>query len=227
MLQLGGMVPLTSIDFPGHLAAVLFCQGCPWHCSYCHNPHLLRTDAPSTLEWAEVMRFLRERVGFLDGVVFSGGEPLLQPRLPEAMQVVKALGFKIALHTAGIMPARLAKVLPYVDWVGLDIKAPFHAYKKVTGLVGSGFKAEESLDLLLNAHHVDYEIRTTVDVALVRKSELEILAETLAKRGVKHFVLQACQPLTATIPTQTTYLWEDTRLLEKLTGLFPVFEVRI
>lgn len=227
MLQLGGMVPLTSIDFPGHLAAVLFCQGCPWHCSYCHNPHLLRTDAPSTLEWAEVMRFLRERVGFLDGVVFSGGEPLLQPRLPEAMQAVKALGFKIALHTAGIMPARLAKVLPYVDWVGLDIKAPFHAYKKVTGLAGSGFKAEESLDLLLNAHHVDYEIRTTVDVALVRKSELEILAETLAKRGVKHFVLQACQPLTATIPTQTTYLWEDTRLLEKLTGLFPVFEVRI
>ena len=227
MLQLGGMVPLTSIDFPGHLAAVLFCQGCPWHCSYCHNPHLLRTDAPSTLEWAEVMRFLRERVGFLDGVVFSGGEPLLQSRLPEAMQVVKALGFKIALHTAGIMPARLAKVLPYVDWVGLDIKAPFHAYKKVTGLAGSGFKAEESLDLLLNAHHVDYEIRTTVDVALVRKSELEILAETLAKRGVKHFVLQACQPLTATIPTQTTYLWEDTRLLEKLTGLFPVFEVRI
>ena len=227
MLQLGGMVPLTSIDFPGHLAAVLFCQGCPWHCSYCHNPHLLRTDAPSTLEWAEVMRFLRERVGFLDGVVFSGGEPLLQPRLPEAMQAVKALGFKIALHTAGIMPARLAKVLPYVDWVGLDIKAPFHAYKKVTGLAGSGFKAEESLDLLLNAHHVDYEIRTTVDVALVRKSELEILAETLAKRGVIHFVLQACQPLTATIPTQTTYLWEDTRLLEKLTGLFPVFEVRI
>ena len=227
MLQLGGMVPLTSIDFPGHLAAVLFCQGCPWHCSYCHNPHLLRTDAPSTLEWAEVMRFLRERVGFLDGVVFSGGEPLLQPRLPEAMQVVKALGFKIALHTAGIMPARLAKVLPYVDWVGLDIKAPFHAYKKVTGLAGSGFKAEESLDLLLNAHHVDYEIRTTVDVALVRKSELEILAETLAKRGVKHFVLQACQPLTVTIPIQTTYLWEDTRLLEKLAGLFPVFEVRI
>lgn len=227
MLQLGGIVPLTSIDFPGHLAAVIFCQGCPWHCSYCHNPHLLRTDVPNTLEWAEVMRFLQERVGFLDGVVFSGGEPLLQPRLPEAMQAVKALGFRIALHTAGIMPARLAKVLPYVDWVGLDIKAPFHAYKKVTGLAGSGFKAEESLDLLLNAHHVDYEIRTTVDVALVRKSELEILAETLAKRGVKHFVLQACQPLTATIPIQTTYLWEDTRLLEKLTGLFPVFEVRI
>ncbi|MBO0611452.1 anaerobic ribonucleoside-triphosphate reductase activating protein (plasmid) [Thiothrix fructosivorans] len=188
------MVPLTSIDFPGHLAAVLFCQGCPWHCRYCHNPHLLRTDVSSKLEWAEVMRFLRERVGFLDGVVFSGGEPLLQPRLLEAIREVKALGFKVALHTAGIMPARLAKVLPYVDWVGLDIKAPFDAYKKVTGLAGSGFKAEESLDLLLAARHVDYEIRTTVDPALLGRDDIERLAESLAKLGVKHFSLQACQP---------------------------------
>ena len=193
MLQLGGLVPLTSIDFPGHLAAVLFCQGSPWHCSYCHNPHLLRTDVPSTLEWGEVMRFLQERVGFLDGVVFSGGEPLLQPRLPEAMQAVKALGFKIALHTAGIMPARLAKVLPYVDWVGLDIKAPFHAYKRITGLAGSGHKAAESLDLLLNAHHVDYEIRTTVDPTLLGKADIEQLAVSLAKCGVKRHVLQTCQ----------------------------------
>lgn len=193
MLSVGGLVPLTSIDFPGHLAAVIFCQGCPWHCSYCHNPHLLYTDVPSTLEWAEVMRFLRERVGFLDGVVFSGGEPLLQPRLPEAIQAVKALGFKIALHTAGIMPARLAKVLPYVDWVGLDIKAPFHAYKKVTGLAGSGFKAEESLDLLLNAHHVDYEIRTTLDSSLLSKEDVAMLAASLAKRGVNRHVLQACR----------------------------------
>jgi pyruvate formate lyase activating enzyme len=187
------MVPLTSIDFPGHLAAVLFCQGCPWHCRYCHNPHLLRTDVPSKLEWAEVMRFLRERVGFLDGVVFSGGEPLLQPRLLDAILEVKALGFKIALHTAGIMPARLAKVLPYVDWVGLDIKAPFHAYKKVTGLAGSGFKAEESLDLLLAAKHVDYEIRTTLDSSLLSKEDVTMLAESLAKRGVKRHVLQACR----------------------------------
>lgn len=226
MLQLGGMVPLTSIDFPGHLAAVLFCQGCPWHCRYCHNPHLLRTDVPGKIPWGDVISFLQERVGFLDAVVFSGGEPLLQPHLPEAMRVVKALGFKIGLHTAGIIPARLAKVLPYVDWVGLDIKAPFPAYKKVTGLAGSGFKAEESLELLLDAQHVDYEIRTTVDVALLGKSELELLAETLAKRGVKQFAVQACRPSTATVPMQMTYLWEDTRLLEKLVGLFPVFEIR-
>lgn len=199
MLSVGGLIPLTSIDFPGHLAAVIFCQGCPWHCSYCHNPHLLRIDVPSTLEWAEVMHFLRERVGFLDGVVFSGGEPLLQPRLLEAMQAVRVLGFKIALHTAGIMPARLAKVLPYVDWVGLDIKAPFHAYKKVTGLAGSGFKAKESLELLLAAKHVDYEIRTTVDSTLLAEEDIKQLAVSLAELGVKQYVLQACQKPRSTV----------------------------
>ncbi|MDD5395426.1 MAG: anaerobic ribonucleoside-triphosphate reductase activating protein [Thiothrix sp.] len=219
MLQLGGMVPLTSIDFPGHLAAVLFCQGCPWHCRYCHNPHLLRTDVPSKLEWAEVMCFLQERVGFLDGVVFSGGEPLLQPRLLDAILEVKAMGFKIALHTAGIIPARLAKVLPYVDWVGLDIKAPFDAYKKVTGLVGSGFKAEESLDLLLNAHHVDYEIRTTVDPTLLGEEDIEQLAVSLAGRRVKRYVLQTCQKPESTVNTPR-YLGEN------LTVLFPSFEAR-
>jgi pyruvate formate lyase activating enzyme len=220
VLQLGGLVPLTTVDFPGHLAAVLFCQGCPWHCRYCHNPHLLPTGAPGKIPWTEVMRFQRERVGFLDGVVFSGGEPLLQPHLPEAMQAVKALGFKVGLHTAGIIPARLAKVLPLLDWVGLDIKAPFHAYKQVTGLAGSGFKAEESLDLLLAARRVGYEIRTTVDPELLDKTDIEQLADMLAKRGVKHFVLQACQPSVA------PYLWEDATLLARLTGLFPTLAVR-
>ncbi|MBU0654256.1 MAG: anaerobic ribonucleoside-triphosphate reductase activating protein [Gammaproteobacteria bacterium] len=188
------MVPLTTIDFPGHLAAVLFCQGCPWHCRYCHNPHLLPTNVAGKIPWAEVISFLQERVGFLDGVVFSGGEPLLQPRLPEAMQAVKALGFKVALHTAGIIPARLAKVLPLVDWVGLDIKAPLHAYKRVTGLAGSGFKAEESLDLLLAARHVDYEIRTTVDPGLLGEVDIQQLTTLLARRGVKRHVLQDCRP---------------------------------
>lgn len=224
MLQLGGLVPLTSIDFPGHLAAVLFCQGCPWHCRYCHNPHLLPADAPPELAWADARDFLKERVGFLDGVVFSGGEPLLQPRLPEAMSEVKNLGFKVGLHTAGIIPARLAKVLPLVNWVGMDIKAPFHAYKKVTGLAGSGFKAEESLELLLATPHLDYEIRTTVDPALLNKADIGQLAEMLAKQGVRHFVLQACQPSGSSM--QAMNLWEDAGLLDELAGLFPVFEVR-
>src|SRR3954453_3039688 len=80
-LRVGGLQRWTSIDFPGRLAAVVFCQGCPWRCSYCQNPELLDASAAPQFAWDEVLDFLRGRQGLLDGVVFSGGEPLLQAAL--------------------------------------------------------------------------------------------------------------------------------------------------
>ena len=84
-LRVGGITPLTTIDFPGKLAAVVFCQGCPWRCGYCHNPGLLDATQPGPLDWDDVLALLRQRHGLLDGVVFSGGEPLAQSGLPDAL----------------------------------------------------------------------------------------------------------------------------------------------
>ena len=92
-LRIGGITPLTTIDFPGRLAAVLYCQGCPWRCSYCHNPELLDATTPAEMDWPQALAFLRKRQGLLDGVVFSGGEPTLQAGLPQALEQVRALGF--------------------------------------------------------------------------------------------------------------------------------------
>src|SRR5574344_952683 len=91
-LRVSGLTRMTSIDFPGQLAAVVFCQGCPWRCGYCHNPDLLDATAPAAMAWGEVLAVLHQRQGLLDAVVFSGGEPLLQPGLPAALQEVRALG---------------------------------------------------------------------------------------------------------------------------------------
>ena len=132
-LRIGGITPLTTTDFPGRLAAVLYCQGCPWRCSYCHNPELLDATTPAEMDWPQVLAFLRKRQGLLDGVVFSGGEPTLQAGLPQALEQVRALGFATALHTGGMYPERLAAVLPLLDWVGLDIKGPEHRYADITG----------------------------------------------------------------------------------------------
>ncbi|MDD5304810.1 MAG: anaerobic ribonucleoside-triphosphate reductase activating protein, partial [Elusimicrobia bacterium] len=115
------MTPLSTTDYPGVLSAVLFLQGCPWRCSYCHNPHLIPADSPPEREWESALAFLRGRVGLLDAVVFSGGEPTLQDGLEDAMREVKAMGFKIGLHTGGAYPERLVALLPLIDWVGLDI----------------------------------------------------------------------------------------------------------
>src|SRR5689334_15533531 len=111
-LRIGGLTPLSTTDYPGQLAAVVFCQGCPWRCSYCHNPHLLSARAKHALGWDDVAAFLSRRRGLLDAVVFSGGEPLAQAALPDAMRQTKAMGYRIGLHTGGAYPPRLVAVLP-------------------------------------------------------------------------------------------------------------------
>ena len=188
-LRVGGLTPLTTIDLPGRLAAVVYCQGCPWRCSYCHNPELLDATAPAALPWPQVLAFLQSRRGLLDGVVFSGGEPTLQAALPAALAEVRAMGFATGLHTGGMYPERLAAVLPLLDWVGLDVKGPLHAYDGITGAPGSGAKAWESLQHL-RASGVAHECRTTWHAGLFSADDLLALADTLADAGVAHWALQ-------------------------------------
>lgn len=189
-LRVGGFTPLSATDFPGELAAVVFCQGCPWRCGYCHNPHLLSARGTDTLDWRDIVAFLDRRRGLLDAVVFSGGEPLAQTKLRDAMREVRAMGYRIGLHTGGAYPDRLAAVLPFVEWVGFDVKAPFDAYAAITGATGSGDPASASLDLIL-ARGVDCEVRTTVHPHLLDAAALVPLARELARRGVRRYVLQA------------------------------------
>jgi len=192
-IRVGGLTPLSSTDWPGMLAAVVFCQGCPWRCGYCHNPHLIPARGDDEIPWDDVLAFLRRRQGLLDGVVFSGGEPTAQPELADAMREVRALGFKVGLHTGGAYPRRLAEVLPWVDWVGLDIKAPFADYGRITGVQDSGMAASESLALLL-ASGVAHETRTTVHPDLLSDAEVVGLARELVERRVKRHVIQAFRP---------------------------------
>jgi len=191
-LRIGGLTPLTSIDFPGRLAAVLFCQGCPWRCGYCHNPGLLDATVPGTLAWSRVLAFLQRRRGLLDGVVFSGGEPTLQAALSAALPEVRAMGFETALHTGGMYPERLAALLPQLDWIGLDIKGPLHCHDGITATPGSGQRVRQSLRYLL-ASGVAHECRTTWHPGLFSVNELLALADELAALGVAHWALQQCR----------------------------------
>ena len=175
-LRIGGLTPLTSVDYPGELAAVVYCRGCPWRCPYCHNADLQDPDGPCEPSWAEVLDFLERRRGLLDAVVFSGGEPTAQQALGAAMAEVRAMGFKVGLHTGGPYPERITQLLPLVDWIGLDIKALPEDYPLVTAVPGSGDKAWQSLHLLLEAG-VDLEVRTTPMPGLDAPAYLDQLAE--------------------------------------------------
>lgn len=192
MIRIGGMQAMTGIDFPGRLAAVLFMQGCPWRCGYCHNPALLPARGDGELPWSRVHDFLRRRRGLLDGVVFSGGEPTAQPGLGEAVAAVRALGFQTALHTGGPYPRRLAALAPRLDWVGLDVKALPGRYAEVTGVPGAGERAWRSLRQLLDSG-VELECRTTWHPRLYPESELRRLGDALAALGVRAWAVQQCR----------------------------------
>ncbi|WP_374583393.1 anaerobic ribonucleoside-triphosphate reductase activating protein [Pseudoduganella sp.] len=188
-LKVGGYARFTSTDYPGELAAVVFVQGCPWRCGYCHNPHLQPRASEGLMPWQDVRTFLASRAGLLDAVVFSGGEPTLDPALEDAMREVKALGFKIGLHTAGIYPERLRSVLPLLDWVGLDIKTSFDAYDELTGVPGSAVAAQAAASLIL-ASGVPYEFRTTVHPSLTTPAHLTALTRQIAGMGCTSYALQ-------------------------------------
>ena len=190
-IVVGGLTPLTTIDYPGELAAVIFMQGCPWSCGYCQNTDLLPAKSVNTIPWPDVLALLQKRKGLLDAVVFSGGEPTLQSGLELAMQQVKAMGFKIGLHTAGIYPDRLQQVLSLIDWVGLDIKSATADYDKITGVKGSGEKAWKSARVVIDSG-VAYEFRTTVHPDMLDKQQLSELVNELTELGAENYVIQQC-----------------------------------
>jgi pyruvate formate lyase activating enzyme len=194
-LCVGGLTPFSTSDWPGHLAAVVFVQGCPWRCTYCHNEDLQQRSA-AKLDGGTLLAWLKRRRGLLDGVVFSGGEPLIDRSLASALEQVRDLGFATGLHTAGIYPAKLKQILPLLDWVGLDLKASLDAqgsYSRVTGAKGAHRPVLQCLDLIVEAHHrtgLSYECRTTYHPEWIDEPQLLRTGTQLAARGVKHWVLQ-------------------------------------
>jgi pyruvate formate lyase activating enzyme len=227
-LKVGGITPFSATDFPGKLACVVFVQGCPWQCGYCHNPHLQPRTGPKALEWSGILDLLRRRVGLIDAVVFSGGEPCIDPMLGQAIDDVRALGFQVGLHTGGAYPARLASVLERLDWVGLDIKAPFEDYERITGVPGSGQPARECAEMLIKSG-VKHEVRTTLHPAQLAEPDILQLAGTLAQLKVRNYALQVFRPVgcaSAPLNAVATTGYPSEALVERITPLFGQLTLR-
>lgn len=174
------------------------------------------------------MDFLRRRQGLLDAVVFSGGEPTLQDDLQSAIGEVRDLGFKIGLHTGGTYPSRLKELLPMLDWVGMDIKATLDDYVRVTATPGSGMKAWESAELLLESK-IPHEFRTTVHPLYHTPDSILRLAEELLGLGAKHYVLQEFRPQGCADAAVSTYAARellDDALCSRIGAMFSTFSVR-
>ena len=191
LLNIGGILKFSTLDYPGKLSSVIFCQGCPNRCVYCHNPEFIPFRDCEDNKYNKVLEFLDTRRGLLDAVVFSGGEPLMQVGLQDAMKRIKEMGFLIGLHTSGYNSEKFSEVIGLTNWVGFDIKTVFNKYKDITQNEPSGVMAETSFNRLIHSN-ISYEIRTTFDSRYITFDDLKQIAYMLKEKGVTKWIVQEC-----------------------------------
>jgi pyruvate formate lyase activating enzyme len=180
-MKIGGLQKFTLSDYPGKTAAIIFTQGCNFRCPFCHNASLLEMGAETAVIAEEdIFSFLRSRVGKLDGVVISGGEPTLQPDLPGFCRAVKQMGFAVKLDSNGSKPWVLEKLLTdkLVDFIAMDIKAGFENYQLLSGVEVSVESIAKSINILSEAS-VPVLFRTTMVDGLHHRGERETISAML------------------------------------------------
>lgn len=177
-MYIGGTV-ISSVEFHGNMSLVIFMSQCPLACRYCHNVELLEDKT----EWSsdKVRSEIESSADFLDAVVISGGEPLVQSDdVIEILKFVREIGLKTKLDTSGIYPDKIRELLDLrlLDYVSLDVKNTFSKYKKITG-ANVGFKVKKSMEMINDDPDVHLEIRTTYVPTLHTKKDIHNLVDEI------------------------------------------------
>jgi pyruvate formate lyase activating enzyme len=161
-MTISGIIKNSFVDYPGLISCVIFVPGCNYDCFYCHNRTLI--DGTHDLIGSTVLwDFLSRRKGMIDAVVISGGEPTLQPGLPDFLQAVKDLGFRTKLDTNGSSPQMVSSLLEegLCDYVAVDYKVPSSRYEEICGAGADAASVLDTIRLLLY-NKANFEVRTTL-----------------------------------------------------------------
>ena len=193
-MKLYGLQKMTLLDFPGRVACTVFLNGCSFRCPWCHNYELAVESAEPVMEEDEFFAFLKKRVGLLEGVAVTGGEPCLSPELPAFLRKVREMGFLTKLDTNGAHPDMLEQILRegLADYVAMDIKNSPGKYLLTAGLAGNAEallgKIRRSIGLIMELAP-DYEFRTTVISQFHEEKDFAEIGEMI--RGAKRYFLQS------------------------------------
>jgi len=198
-MNIRGMERFTMVDFPGKMACVAFVGDCNFRCGYCHNPCLVfDPESQPLISEDEFFEFLKKRQGKLDGVVVSGGEPILRKPLLSFIRKIKDMGFLVKLDTNGSMPEQVVKIHNDVglDALGVDYKAPLDKYNEISQchhVPELGKKALKVIKFALDKN-IFIDVRTTVHKALLSETDLSKMREELSSTGLKTWTLQQFNP---------------------------------
>jgi pyruvate formate lyase activating enzyme len=175
----GGLEKFSLNDYPGQTAAVIFTRGCNFRCRYCHNPELVLPE--------------KYDVEIPLAVCITGGEPTQHSDLAEMIKKIKEMGFLVKLDTNGSRPKILEEIIKKgnIDYIAMDIKAPFEDYKKITGVAVDVEKLKKSVSLIINSG-LPHEFRTTVVKSLTSFDDLRKIVENI--KGADNYFLQKFVP---------------------------------
>ena len=187
-----GLQKLTLLDFPEKMACTVFTFGCNFRCPFCHNASLVLANRADdfTISEEEFFSFLQKRRGILEGVCITGGEPTLQPDLPDFIRRIRALGYAVKLDTNGYRPDVLKALVAegLLDYVAMDAKNSLPLYGETVGIPGLNVAPiEESMDFLM-AGNIPFEFRTTLVKGLHTPESVADMGRRLA--GEERFFLQ-------------------------------------
>lgn len=193
-LPAGVLIKTTLVDYPGKVAASYFMRGCNLRCPYCYNAELIQGENNSEksdskkisfVPPVEVLEHLYKRKNVLEGLVISGGEPLLNPAAPVLIELAKKMGYKIKLDTNGTLPEALEKLLSNKDtrpdFIALDIKTSLEKYPEriPPGLPRAAELIKQSLHSIQTLGTENYEIRTVLVPPLVEKDDIQNIAAVI------------------------------------------------
>ncbi len=185
-----GLQKLTLLDYPGRLASTVFLGGCNFRCPFCHNASLVLGKDEGRISEEELLAFLKSRVGKLQGVCITGGEPTLYRELPSLINNIKELGYLVKLDTNGTNPRLLSTLIDegLIDYCAMDIKSSRENYHILSGVEGLDVSPiEESVKILLSGK-IEYEFRTTVVKPYHKKEDFVKIGEWI--RGARAYFLQ-------------------------------------
>jgi pyruvate formate lyase activating enzyme len=191
-MNIVGFIPNSFVDYPKNISAVIFTGGCNFDCGYCHNKWTINAQGDTDL--GQILEKIERNRSFLDAVTISGGEPTLQDinELTSLIDRIGAMGLKVKLDTNGSRPLALQTLLPRLDYVAMDVKAPLHKYGIITPISGQGIdNIAQSIELII-AGAKDYEFRTTFAPEL-SVEDIESIAEAI--KGAKRYFIQKYNPI--------------------------------
>ena len=218
---------LSLLDYPDKVSCILYTRGCNFRCPFCHNGLTLLENVSDFIPFEEILSFLRKRIGILDGVVISGGEPTLMPDLKEKIKAIKELGFLVKLDTNGSNPDLLEELMEeeLIDYVAMDIKNSLFKYSLTAGREVDTDKIVKSIKILQNGN-VDYEFRTT----LIKEyhNELDMISMGKMLKGSPRLYLQEFKISEGVINKNLHPVDEDlaNKFVKILREYIPVVELR-